>query len=669
MIRVLPETLVNKIAAGEVIVRPASVVKELVENAIDAGATRVEVEVDNDCRDLRVRDDGRGISRGDAELALVRHATSKIEQFDDLWGLETRGFRGEALASIAAVSRLQILTRCRGDLAGTLIESEGGGGVRIGPTGAPEGTEVRVRELFFNTPARQKFMKSAASELQQILSVVTRQALILPGIGFAVTRAGRDTLLDVPPGQEWADRVGTLLGTGIRDNLLPLDATRHGVRVTGFAVRPEVTRKDRRHQHFFVNGRPVSSRSLSFAVQEAYKGVIMVQRFPIVVVDIAVPAGEVDVNVHPTKEEVRFRQESLVNGAVHRAVQGALQAANLMPSMDLGGGQPDAPAWMRGAPRQDDFLGVLGPVMGGSPSTMPVDFSGLTRHVAGPHPDGAAPRGGSAQHDDVERLEREAASVARAEAEHGAVERAELAGPAAGASPGGTAPAAGGSACDVRPLSSSLGRVEDRPAADGATLASHPLLQLGRLPEPLGQVALCYIIAQAGDDLLLIDQHAAHERLLYLKFAAETRGAPEQPLLVPVSVDVPAPAVPFMQKLLPVLARLGLVVEHFGGQTFVVQSVPADLPRLDPAAVMSDLLDDFETLGRVEEVEVLRDRVVTRMACRAAIKAGQRLHMEEMRALIRDIVVARLGFTCPHGRPTMILLTRDQLDRYFKRRL
>ena len=669
MIRVLPETLVNKIAAGEVIVRPASVVKELVENAIDAGATRVEVEVDNDCRDLRVRDDGRGISREDAELALVRHATSKIEQFDDLWALDTRGFRGEALASIAAVSRLQILTRCRGDLAGTLIESEGGGGVRIGSTGAPEGTEVRVRELFFNTPARLKFMKSPASELQQVLAVVTRQALILPAIGFAVTR-GRDTLLDVPPRQEWADRVGTLLGTGIRENLLPLDTTRHGVRVTGFAVRPEVSRKDRRHQHFFVNGRPVSSRSLSFAVQEAYRGVIMVQRFPIVVADITVPAGEVDVNVHPTKEEVRFRQESLVNGAVHRAVQGALQAANLMPTMDLGGGSPAAPSpWTPSAPTQEDFLGALGPVMGGSSATMPVDFSNLTRNVAAP-PDAVvhAARGSASPEDEVERLEREAAAVARAEAEHGAVERAELAAPAARSQPGASV-AAGGSACDVRPMASSLGRVVDRPAEDGATLASHPLLQLGRLPEPLGQVALCYIIAQAGDDLLLIDQHAAHERLLYLKFAAAPHGAPEQPLLVPVSVDVPAPAVPFLLKLVPVLAQLGLAVEHFGGQTFVVQSVPADLPRMDPAAVLSDLLDDFESLGRVEEVEVLRDRVVTRMACRAAIKAGQHLHMEEMRALIRDIVVARLGFTCPHGRPTMILLTRDQLDRYFKRKL
>ncbi|PKO20051.1 hypothetical protein CVU37_00860 [candidate division BRC1 bacterium HGW-BRC1-1] len=672
MIRVLSDNLVNKIAAGEVIVRPASVVKELVENSVDAGATRVEIEVGNECRDLRVRDDGRGIGRADAELALVRHATSKISEFDDLWALETRGFRGEALASISAVSRMQILTRCNGELAGTLIECEGGGGVVVGASGAPVGTEVRVRDLFFNTPARLKFMKRASSELQQIMSVVTRQALMLPAVGFVVTR-GKDTLLDVPSRQEWADRVGMLLGTGVRENLLAVDEERHGVRVTGFAVRPAVSRKDRRHQYFFVNGRPVSSRSLSFAVQEAYKGVIMVQRFPMVVINMKVPSGEVDVNVHPTKEEVRFRNEGSVNGAVYRAVQSALRAANLMPTMDLGAGDASGEipqetggsagrsgSWIKGVPTQDDFVGMLGPVMGGpKDSTIPVDLSRFS---------------GAAQ---TAHWEREVSAITQADDELTAVERHELeSGNAATAPEGWKSETPEPSSepgrrrpCDVRPLASSVAGLVDRPAEDGATLASHPLLKLGRLPEPLGQVALCYIIAQAGGDLLLIDQHAAHERLLYLKFAAQRGETREQPLLMPISVDVAASAVPFLLRLLPVLTELGLRVEHFGGQTFVIQSVPADLPKMDPAAVMTDMLDDFETLGRVEEVAVLRDRVVTRMACRAAIKAGQRLHMEEMRALIRDIVTARLGFTCPHGRPTMILLTLDQLDRYFKRKL
>jgi DNA mismatch repair protein MutL len=219
--------------------------------------------------------------------------------------------------------------------------------------------------------------------------------------------------------------------------------------------------------------------------------------------------------------------------------------------------------------------------------------------------------------------------------------------------------------CSVRPLSNSLKHLEDC-AADEQT---SPLLRHGVYPEPLGQVSRCYIVAQLGGDLLLVDQHAAHERLLYLKFSRTNRELPSQPLLIPVSVDVPASAVAYMERLMPLFAQLGLNLEPFGGQTYLVQSIPADLPKLDPAAVVADLLDDFESLGKIEQIDVLRDRIVTRMACRAAIKAGQGMHLEEMRALIRDIANARLGFTCPHGRPTMILMTRDQLDRQFKRKL
>jgi DNA mismatch repair protein MutL len=221
-----------------------------------------------------------------------------------------------------------------------------------------------------------------------------------------------------------------------------------------------------------------------------------------------------------------------------------------------------------------------------------------------------------------------------------------------------------GRGCSVRPLTNSLQRLPES-AGDAASV----LVRNGALPEPLGQIARCYIVAQAGNDLLLIDQHAAHERLLYLQFSGRARGVPSQPLLVPISVDVPAAALPYMEKLIAVFDQLGFRIEPFGGQTFLVQSVPADLPKLDPAAVVADLLDDFESLGRVEQIEILHDRIITRMACRAAIKAGQALHLEEMRALIRDIVTARLGFTCPHGRPTMVMLTHDQLDRQFKRKL
>lgn len=672
-IQILPEVLVNRIAAGEVIVRPASVVKELLENAMDAGATRIAIEIGNGCRDITVRDDGRGIRRSEAHLALQRHATSKITEFDDLYRLDTRGFRGEALASIASVARVQILTRCPGDVAGTRILAEGPGSPRIETAGAPEGTEIRVRDLFFNTPARLKFLKTPAAELNQIVQTVTRQAFIRPDIGITVDN-NKGRLLELPPAQEWIDRVATLLGSGIREHLLEVDEERHGVHITGFIARPAAARKDRRQQFFFVQGRPVSSRSMSFVLQEAYRGVIMVQRYPVCVLNIQLAEGEVDINVHPTKEEVRFRSESLVNGVLHRVVHGRLQRANLMPTVTFDGGEPSAgsggassleghgpgmgagqpgnagqggavPRDFSAVPQQSDMLPDMGAAAGRSKGNeIPVDFNVFTAGLARmPVPGGGA--GGATSAERVESI------------------KFVDGGPEI--SSDDEAPDETGSDCAVRPVQSSLRRLADAPE----DAVNYALLRNGTYPEPIGQISRCYILASTGDDLLIIDQHAAHERLMYLKFARRTVAPPSQPLLIPVSIDVPAQAVAYMDRLCRIFEDLGLKVDHFGGQTYLVQAVPADLAHANIAAVITDLLDEFEALGKVEQVEILRDRIITRMACRAAVKAGQHLHLDEMRALIRDIANARLGFTCPHGRPTMVMMTRDSLDKQFKRKV
>ena len=686
-IRVLPELLVNRIAAGEVIVRPASVVKELLENAIDAGASTVTIELANGCRDLTVRDDGKGFAPEDAPLALVRHATSKIENFDDLYDLATRGFRGEALASIASVARVQILSRQPQAVAGIRIVAEGPGEPRIEQAGAPAGTEIRVRELFFNTPPRLKFLKSPSAELNQVLQMVTRQAFIRPDIGFVVQNE-KGRLLDLPSAQDWADRVVALLGGHTREHLLDVNEERHGVHITGFVLRPAASRKDRRHQFFFINGRPVTSRSLSFVLQEAYRGIIMVQRYPVCVLNITLPPGEVDINVHPTKEEVRFRSESLVNGVLHRVVHARLQRANLMPMATFdetaaaGTAQPGAdalsiPTGQTGAtppvtpinfhaqPMQHDMLPDMGPRVAGAESAdggdgiMPLDFRPLTRAVPGVQ----LPARQTASLESQARADREFNALAA-----GAVYRESAQMPASAVpaedAPGDVVPDADpGLDCSVRPLQSSLRQAPDRPE----DAVNYALLRDGVYPEPLGQIARCYILAQMGHDLLIIDQHAAHERLMYLRFSKRKSAPPTQPLLVPVSVDVPATAMGYMDRVIPILEGLGLQVDHFGGQTYLVQTVPADMPHMNVAAVIGDLLDEFEALGKVEEVDIIRDRVITRMACRAAIKSGDLLHIDEMRALIRDIANARLGFTCPHGRPTMVLMTRDQLDKQFKR--
>lgn len=653
--------------------RPASVVKELLENAIDAGASNIQIELANGCRDITVRDDGKGISREDAPLALVRHATSKITTFDDLYDLATRGFRGEALASIASVARVSILTRRREDIAGTRISAEGPGEPRIETAGAPVGTEIKVRELFFNTPPRLKFLKSPSAELNQVLQMVTRQAYIRPDIGFQVTNE-KGRLIDLPSGQSWADRVAALMGSGVREFLLDVEEERHGVHVTGFVAKPAASRKDRRHQFFYINGRPVTSRSLSFVLQEAYRGIIMVQRYPVCVLNITLPPGEVDLNVHPTKEEVRFRSETLVNGVLHRVVHGRLQKANLMPVVSFHEGEPSQGVMPSGEqsgaavgngglspaafdlhspqvtparvamPMQNDLLPDMGAahLSGFGSMEIPVDFRGSTRASVAPlqFPAGAAP-------------EKDLA----------------LTPPPAGAAGAPQPPIEEhddpGSDCSVRPLTSSLRRIAEEPQ----DAVQYALLRNGVPPEPIGQISRCYILAQLGGDLLIIDQHAAHERLLYLQFSQRRRAMPSQPLLIPVSLDVPPAAIPYMDRLLPEFEMLGLRIEHFGGPTYLVQTVPADLPNMNVAGVLADLLDDFESLGKVEQVEVLRDRIITRMACRAAVKSGDMLHVDEMRALIRDITNARLGFTCPHGRPTMVLMTRDQLDKQFKRKV
>jgi DNA mismatch repair protein MutL len=636
MIRVLPESLVNKIAAGEVIVRPASVVKELVENAIDAGATRILIDLSNSCRNIRVRDDGCGIPREDLPAALLRHATSKIEQFEDLWQLQTRGFRGEALASIAAVARVTILTRPRGELAGARLESEPGREPTIEAAGAPEGTDVSVRDLFFNTPVRLKFLKSPTSELQYILYMVTRQALIRPDIGFVVTHE-RQTLLDVPPAQPWRDRVVALLGMQAADQLLEVEASRHIVTVRGFVATPAFTRKDRRFQFFSVNGRPITSRNLSNVVQQAYKGLLMTQRFAVVVLDVELPPREVDVNVHPTKEEVRFRNESMLLGVVHKAIQERLAAANLLPTMSL----PDtSEAW--GGPRQGELISPHSWFAPQPPPSAPSEVRWLSESPSSPPGQGRS----------IVEL-----------TQHVAAHR-ELLTPLSAGAPPSTGDLAEPQRCNVHPAGTTSAPAQ--PEADPEATAL--LLAGGGYPEPLGQIANCYIVARAGENLLLIDQHAAHERLLYLRFRERSAAAPPtQPLLIPITIDVPPAIVPALVELTEQFQALGMKLEHFGGNTFVVQTVPADVPNLDAAGVVADIADDLQEEGSLTQLDLLRDRIITRMACRAAIKAGQPLGLEEMRRLIQEIVDARLGFTCPHGRPTMILLTRAQLDRQFKR--
>lgn len=672
IIRRLPTRLINQIAAGEVVVRPAAAVKELVENSLDAGATQIDIEVESDALSFTIADDGRGMTADDLPVAIERHATSKIRELDDLNRLTTRGFRGEALAAIAAISRLEIVTRARGaegeDRAGEglRLRTAGGDDPRIEPCAANPGTVIAVRDLFFNTPARLKFLKAEVAEWGRIAQTIVRQALTRPDVAFRVKYRGKP-YLNLPANQPLAARLAEILPPGAGGDLLTVDHTLHEARAWGAVTGPNTTRRDRRHQYFFVNGRPISFRPLGFALEEAYRGLLMVQRYPMGAILIELPPETVDVNVHPTKEEVRFRNEALVTGTVHRAVLEALRAAELVPHLRVGGagGALTMPGAMHAGAAQNARQSTAQagapsatsreakpPFYGQRPQPAPAMASlGLTE--LGRAAELAAGRPDPAQQLDfvpgfgIEPHRPEAPA-------HDA------------ASPANTAPG------DTPSLATSPAREPaDATARDEAQLIAR-LRRLHEPPRVLAQVGLTYIIADAGEEgMLMIDQHAAHEKILYLQImrqAAERETRIEvQPLMVPHSIEAAIDENEALELLAPGLRAAGFEIEPFGGRTWIVQAVPVVFERLDVEAFLRDLIDDVGGGDLPRELTRLREKVCARAACRAAVMAGDRMSHPEMQRLVEELLDTAEALRCPHGRPTALILTREQLDRQFGR--
>lgn len=639
-IQVLPQTLINQIAAGEVVVNMASVVKELVENSIDAGARSIDVELSEDLRDLVVADDGGGMGRDDAELALQRHATSKIRTSDDLFNLSTRGFRGEAIPSIASVSRMEIATRTPESLAGTRVAVEGGRIERIESVGCPPGTRIAVRDLFFNTPARRKFLKSDVAEMNDIVRTLVRQALAAHAVGFRVVRGG-ETRLSLKAGDTLAERFLALAGNVERADLLEL----HGegaVGVRGYLVQPQHARGNRSSQYLFVNGRPFSCRSIAASIEQACRGFIMIGRFPAFCVFVDVPAGEVDINVHPTKEEVRFRNERAVAGACYHAARAVLEGRGYVPEMTLGAAAPEAaPGVLR---VETAYL---------PPPRAAVQETFLTS------PELLVNRAFEKKRArDLQQADWAALAQGSLAAQPSAPEFAPALAPAIDEPRLRLDNTTGEAAVDAghQPISAGPG---EKPEPD---FWNKPFD-----PEPLGQIAWTYIVVRFGDDLLIVDQHAAHERIRYLELQARAARTESQSLLVPQTVDVPAGKGHLFDRLLPALRETGFDLEPFGGRTWQIVAVPADLSAVDAAAMVADLLDEFEDRGSAEAVEELRQRILVRAACHSSIRAGHVLSTEEMAELLRLMRVHRLSFTCPHGRPTVVRLAKGELDRKFGR--
>ncbi len=588
-IRLLSDKVSSMIAAGEVIERPASVVKELVENALDAGSTEISVEIrGGGVEQIRVADNGCGIPHDEVELAFQRFATSKLSDASDLDAIPTLGFRGEALPSIASVARISVVTRHAGEDSGTLLEIDEGRITGRQRQGASHGTVMTVRQLFRNVPARRKFLRTAATETSHIQNMVTRYALAYPEVRFALN-TGRSSLL-TPGSGSLREAIAAIHSLNVAENMLDVadyDERTAGRIVTGMVSQPALSRANRGYVSFFVNRRWVQSRMLGYALEQAYHGFLKERRYPMAVVNIALEFDQVDVNVHPSKTEVRFRNGDRVFSAIQQAVRHTLTAHSPVP--EIRRAEATYPAYPT-APRQSDRyfwpIEPFNPAPESSPS----------------HNNGDLP-----PQFDIEAPQSE---------------------------------------------------------VEGQSYTHTQALPVLRV---LGQVQSTYIAAEGPDGMYLIDQHAAHERVMFERIKAEAvAGEPQsQSLMEPLTIELNPKQQELVQAHAYLFAGLGLLVEPFGGNVHIIRAVPAILTDADPAKAFIDMLDEMAQGG---DVESWSDRAAYSLACHSAVRAGKVLTHDEMSALTRQLEHCRQPHTCPHGRPTIIHLSGTRLEREFGRR-
>ncbi|MGH2582177.1 MAG: DNA mismatch repair endonuclease MutL [Anaerolineales bacterium] len=569
-IRVLSDEIASQIAAGEVVERPASVVKELIENSLDSGASQINIRLEGAGQKLiEVSDDGLGIPRAELPLALARHATSKLENTEDLAHIYTLGFRGEALAAIASVSRLSLISRPRNSQAGARVKSDAGKLAPVEESSAPAGTSVRVDELFFNIPARRKFLKAEITEKRSITQLVARYALAYPHVRFSLEFDGKTVLQTTGLGDR-REVLAVLYDADLARRMISVDLGNGGIRVLGFIGPGDATRANRSELTFFVNGRWIQDQALSTAVIQAYHGMLMVGRFPIAILFIELPPESVDVNVHPTKAEVRFAERDRVFSAVQRAIRRSLLAHAPVPALQPLSG---AVSW---------------------------------RPMSSPPP----------QEKEIQQ--------------------------------------------DLE-IPEETAKEKTQPRQPAIPGSGAPLLRV------IGQVGLAYLVAEGPDGLYLVDQHAAHERVLYERFQSRRSETGPQILLEPVTVEMNSAQVETLERQLPVLRDLGFDIEQFGPNSYKVRALPSVLLGIEPAAAIRAAVEDFEEDESPFEKEI-ESKLIARICKQAAIKAGQTLSAEEQSALLSDLEKCENPRTCPHGRPTMIHLSIDLLERQFGRR-
>lgn len=589
-IKVLDEKVISQIAAGEVIERPASVVKELVENSIDAKANNIIIEIEEGGKKLiKVIDNGIGMGAEDVNKAFLRHSTSKITTLRDLESITSLGFRGEALASIAAVAKVTLSTKQReaGLDSGTEILVEGAKIRHVKDTACNEGTTIIVNDLFYNTPARRKYLKTTRAELAKITDIVTRQALIHPDIFFKLIHNGSE-IINAPKASSLLDNMVYIYGKNVTREMLRLDYSDHDTKIEGFISKPGVTRKSQSHISLFINKRYIGSRLLTSAIKEGYHNLIMKNRFPIALVSMQIHPRKIDVNVHPTKLEIRFEDEKKVYGSFVKAIEDALQTKSLIP--ELGDAKLEC--------LTSEPLELTKIESSGIPLDMPPVIE-IKKQV------------------NIDEFD-----------------------------------------VDLK-----VEAVSDPSVYDEKTHL--PRMSL------VGQILNTYIVAQSGEDILIIDQHAAHERVLFERLSKIEKEDKKkwQELLTPLAIELNPKQKSFITANSELFNSLGFMIEHFGGNTYHIRAVPVVFRESDGERVVYDIIDELVSVGKTRHKDELREKAVATVACHSAIRGGEELTFTQMKNLMESLYSTENVYSCPHGRPSILSMSKGELEKRFKRKL
>ena len=644
MIQLLDTDTINKIAAGEVIERPASVVKELVENAIDAGADRISVEIEDGGMSLiRISDNGSGIAKSDIRNAFVKHATSKISSVDDITGVQTLGFRGEALSSIAAVARVSLLTKTKDSISGYSYMIEAGNETGFEETGLPEGTTIAVRDLFFNTPVRKKFLKSASAEAALVGTLMEHMALSCPRVSFRFMSNGKEKLSTTGNG-DLKEVIYSLYGREITGNLIETDEADGSVKIKGFIGKPAISRGNRSFENYAINGRYIKNDSVSAAIEEAYKGYIMLHNFPFTALLFEIDPGLLDVNVHPAKRELRLTASESVCAFITDALRRRISGTDIVPDV--------APGKEKEIEKDADIC---------FKDPYPEETKKTPLFVREPYvsygdmPDNTDPEDhentGKAYHD----------------------------------SDNDTGPAATGSETkptsfisETKPASFNSERNEDPPLTPPLTYEQQELPGVRETNKYrlIGQLFATYWLIEAGDTFYMMDQHAAHEKILYERLMKRVRDkAPQtQYMTVPVIIDCTAEAAQLLDQdsdMFAAFTELGYELEPFGDKSLKVTGVPAGLPTMDHRQMLTDMTDQLADkkesgINASDTPQIMIEKIAS-MSCKAAIKGNDRISEKEVLGLLSEMMEAENPFNCPHGRPTLIAMTKYEIEKKFKR--